>query len=86
MTSPRERELLSRIAAYKRWSKEPDRPAATAPARAAFLSGFEKQVDPDGTLAPEERARRAECARKAHFLKMALRSAQARARKDGGAA
>jgi hypothetical protein len=64
-----------------------DPAARTAPARAALLSSFERQVDPDGSLDPIERARRAEHARKAHLLRLALKSAQARrARTDKGAA
>jgi hypothetical protein len=56
----------------------------TAPARAAFLARFEAEVDPEGILPPEERARRAEFARKAYFAGMAFKSAKARSR--GGAA
>ncbi len=41
---------------------------------------FEKQVDPEGVLDPKERARRAEHARKAHSLGLALKSAQARSK------
>ena len=51
-----------------------------------FLDSFEKQVDPDGTLEPAERARRAESARKAHFARLALKSAQARRKKSRTAA
>lgn len=50
-------------------------------ARAGFMRRFELQVDPDGTLPPEERASRARYALKAHMANLALRSAQAR-RKD----
>jgi hypothetical protein len=45
-----------------------------------MLDKFERQVDPDGVLAPAERARRAEHARKAHFKRMALKSAHVRRR------
>jgi hypothetical protein len=81
-----ERSLRARIAASERWAATPqaERRAATAAARAAFADRFERQVDPDGVLAPEERARRAEHARRAHFARLALRSAQARrARRTG---
>lgn len=50
----------------------------TANARAAFLAGFEDEVDPEHKLPPPERARRAEAARRAHFHRLALKSAQAR--------
>jgi hypothetical protein len=50
----------------------------TEPARAAFMARFEDEVDPDRVLSPEERARRAEHARKAYFARLALASARAR--------
>jgi hypothetical protein len=75
-----ERQLSARIAAHERWARAPDRSAATAPARAALLAKFEQQVDPDGALSPDERAIRAEHARKAHFASLALRSARGRRR------
>ncbi|MHB9858585.1 hypothetical protein [Streptomyces sp. YIM S03343] len=76
-----QRRIRARIAADTLWSKTEDPSAHTAPARAAFLDRFERQVDPDGTLAPEERARRAEHARKAYFSRLALASSRARAAK-----
>jgi hypothetical protein len=51
---------------------------ATEAAREAFRSKFEHDVDPDGVLPVDERLRRAEMARKAHFTRLALRSAQVR--------
>lgn len=79
-----ERSLAGRLGAHIRWAAETDPAAATAPARAAFLDRFEREVDPDGTLAPDERTRRAAHARKAYFTRLAMRSAQARrARKPG---
>lgn len=68
-------------AANIRWAYEPDRKAATGPARQAFLARFEKLVDPDGRLSPEERAKRAASLRRAHMQELSLRSAKARRRK-----
>ena len=82
---PEHRSLRARLAAHEKWAQTPDASAATAPARAAFLDRFEREVDPEGALAPQERARRAEHARKAYFVRLALKSAQAR-RNGGGAA
>lgn len=76
--TPAQRSLRASIAANARLANE-DPVAMTAPARKAFLDRFEKQVDPDGVLDPAERARRAEHARKAHFKRLALASARARA-------
>jgi hypothetical protein len=50
----------------------------TAPARAAFNERWARQVDPDGVLDPQERERRAEHAKRAHFTRLALKSAKAR--------
>jgi hypothetical protein len=57
---------------------------STAAGTAAFLSRFDRQVDPDGTLAPEERARRAGYARKAYFSGLALRASLARSKPGAG--
>jgi hypothetical protein len=79
--TPAQRVLRARIAAHTRWANEPDRTAATAKARNAFRDRFEREVDPDGVLAPEERFRRAENARKAFYARLALASANARRKK-----
>lgn len=84
MPGARDRRLRAQIAANTRWAFEPDRTAATAPARRALDEKFLAQVDPDGLLDPAERALRAEAARRAHFLRMALKSAQVRRRRGGG--
>jgi hypothetical protein len=80
--SPTEAALRGKIGAYSLHSKHDPR-ETTAPARAMFLSRFERQVDPDGALSPEERTRRAGMARKAYFARLALKSAQSRRRRAG---
>jgi hypothetical protein len=75
--TPAERSLRARLAAYTRWAHE-DAVQGTAAARAGFASRFEREVDPNGTLAADERLRRAEAARKAYFTRLALLSARAR--------
>lgn len=80
-----ERRMRGQIAANTMWSEVQDRTAHTAPARRAFLDKFETQVDPEGVLTPQERAKRAESARKAHFQRLALASVKARrAKREGG--
>lgn len=69
------------MAAHLLHARVADPTAHTAPARTAFLSRFEREVDPDGKLDPEERARRAAHAKKAFFIKLALASSRARARR-----
>jgi|GraSoiStandDraft_2_1057267.scaffolds.fasta_scaffold75270_3 hypothetical protein len=44
--TPAQRSERARIAANARWTKEPDRLAATAPGRRAMHEAFERQVDP----------------------------------------
>lgn len=75
---PEERALIASLAAHERWARTSNRTAATEPARRAAGNRFEKQVDPDGSLDPITRAKLAENAKKAHFKRLALLSAQAR--------
>jgi hypothetical protein len=79
--TPSQRTLRARLAAHSSWANTSDRSARTAPARSASFKRFERQVDPDCTLDPDDRARRAEHAMRAHMIRAALRSAQARRRK-----
>ena len=77
---PKEMALRGRIGAYRLHATH-DSGKTTRHARAAFLARFEAEVDPDGTLNPRERQRRAVAARRAYFARLALRSAQARRRR-----
>ncbi|TMC49239.1 MAG: hypothetical protein E6J14_09240 [Chloroflexi bacterium] len=71
--------LAGRLGAYVTHSRHDVR-ELTRPAREAFASRFERQVDPEGLLSADERARRGEAARKAHFTRLALASVLARNR------
>lgn len=80
MLPPNERTLRARLAALTLHSQVDSR-EHTAPARAASpgsLTYWDLKVDPDSSLDPKERTRRAEAARRAHFTKLALASARAR--------
>lgn len=79
--TPAERSQRASIASHTSWSRTEDRTARTAGARRASDARFEKLVDPDGTLSPDERAKRAANARKAHYTRMAYLSARARKRR-----
>lgn len=74
---PAEMAMRGRIGAHVTHSRHDGR-ELTAPARQAFLSKFERDVDPEGMLSPEERRRRAEHAKKAHFARLARLSAESR--------
>lgn len=69
---PSERQLGARIAAHESWAHTPDRSARTAPARAALDARFLAEADGDPI--------RAGHLRKAHFARLALKSAQSRRR------
>jgi hypothetical protein len=75
---PAERSLAAALAAHSSWAVTADPVARTAPARAASAGRFEREVDPDGVLDPADRARRAAHARRAHYLRMQLRSVESR--------
>ena len=77
---PQEMARRGRIGAYRLHATHSPNETTKA-AREAFMARFEREVDPDGTLAPEERTRRAEAARKAYFAQLAHKSAKARRRR-----
>ena len=72
-----------RIGAYKMHSRN-DVKVVSAPGRKAAENKLDArlltEIDPDGTLPEAERARRLGYARKAHFSRLALKSAQTRRR------
>lgn len=73
------RRLASQVGAHESWARTPDRAARTAPARKAFEDRFAAQVReqfPD--IDDAEVATRAEHAKKAYYLRLALASAKAR--------
>ncbi len=70
--------LRGRIGAFVLHTRH-DARETTSAARVAFLRRFEDLVDPHQVLPKAERERRAGFARQAHFARMALASAKARA-------
>ncbi|MQA05859.1 MAG: hypothetical protein GEV07_25150 [Streptosporangiales bacterium] len=72
------KDVNRRIAAEISWSRTDDRSARTRPAREKFLQRFEREVDPNGTLPPDERRQRAEHAKRAYMLRLAKRAVAAR--------
>lgn len=67
-----QRRIRARIAAHAMHARHDSR-ITTAPARAAFLARFEREVDPEGILPPDERARRARHALSAYMARLALK-------------
>jgi hypothetical protein len=68
-----------RAAALRRWAFTDDPVEATAKLRAGFLARFEREVDPDNQLAPDEREKRARRLMRAHMIDLARRSRAKRA-------
>lgn len=77
---PREMARRGRIGAHTTLSRH-DPHALTERARATFKSSFEAQVDPEGALSADERARRAAHARLAHYARLSRLAALARSAK-----
>ena len=75
---PAERSAIARIAAHSLHAQHDSR-ELTEPARAGFQLRFEREVDPEGVLDPDERTRRARHAMRAYMLGLARKSAKARA-------
>jgi len=71
-TPATERRLRASIAAHESWANTTDRSARTAPARRGLEQKFLEQAGGDPV--------RAEHLRKAHFQRLALKSARARRR------
>ena len=90
MARPRghpDNSLISSRANDLRWAAEPDRTAATQPARDAMRDKFLREArEKFGDLPPDELAWRAERLRRAHYKALALKSAQVRRKKAGIAA
>lgn len=74
------RSLIGAIAAHERWARtnQQGRREGTQAARDALPAYFERLVDPEGKLTPEERAVQAANARRAHLLRMTKLSVEAR--------
>lgn len=70
ISTPEGRRLRAQIAANERWGQVEDRSAATAPGRAAFEQRWLDLADGDAV--------RAASLRRAHFLRMAAKSAATR--------
>ena len=77
MHSRRQQAAWGRIGGLTAWSRH-GAETMLGPARRGFIARFEHMVDPTGNLSPDERARRAQRALRAHMLQLAARSAEVR--------
>lgn len=79
-----DKALTARIAAQTSWGNTTDRAARTAPGRKAAWQRFEEQVRIEHPDLPDDQvAQLAEHRRRAHYLRMAARSAEVRAARKG---
>lgn len=79
MTESRiERFLHAQQASLTHWSQVEDRAAAMQPLRDGFRRKLEREIDPDGRLAPQELERRVDMAQKAHMARMTRLAVKAR--------
>lgn len=78
LLSPGQRTLRARAAAHALHAQGG---TSTKAGTAAFLERFEREVDPERVLTPEERARRAGHARKSYMAALALKASRARSPK-----
>ncbi len=82
--TPNQRSLNGRIAAHEKWAKTPDWVAATEPFRAGRDQKFRDEVAASiaaqgFVLSEDELERRAMHLRRAHMLRLSVKSAQVRA-------
>lgn len=75
--SPAERALHAQHASLTHWSRVDNRFAATQHLRDGYRRKLEREIDPNGELAPEELARRVEYARRAQLADMSRKAAKA---------
>lgn len=76
-----ERRVNASIASNARWSREPSRARATAPARAAGPGSIDywlTKVDPDQQMTHEDRVAAAENAKRAHYQRLAKQGRKAK--------
>jgi hypothetical protein len=64
------RSEAARIAAHTRWAHEADRSATARRGHDGLMARFEREVDPDGVLSPDERTKRVKNAQAAHMARM----------------
>ena len=77
MLSPTERRLRARAAAFALHAQGG---TTTTAAFAARMRKLETQVDPDGSLTPDERARRVRLALRSQMATLSLKASRARGR------
>ncbi|MEV2277774.1 hypothetical protein AB0I72_19520 [Nocardiopsis sp. NPDC049922] len=78
---PKRRKQIASMAANISWARTPVRSERIAPANRAREEGWEKKVDPEGVMRPDDRAKAAQNARHAHYQRISRLGVEARRRK-----
>jgi len=78
---PQRRRQIARLGAHVSWARTPIRAERMAPANEAREARWERLVDPDGAMSPEDRRKAAASARKAYYLELSRKGVEARRRK-----
>ena len=82
--TPAQRTTRARCAAYARAAKYG--PEVTRPAFEGRMARLAAQVDPDSTLSPEERGRRAYAALRSQMAALSLKASRARSKRKAAPA
>jgi len=80
-----DRRTAGRLGAHSTHARHDSRAITAAARRASYHDRFEKLVDPDLILEPAERAKRADHARRAWYLRLSERSREVRAARKAAA-
>lgn len=78
---PADRVIIARIGGLTASANCVDLSARAATGQRGLEDRFAREIDPDGTMAPAELARRVEVRRRAHMLTLARKSAETRRRR-----
>lgn len=74
--TPQQRSKLGGLAYHARHGSQ----GLALAGQKGLMARFEREVDPDGSLAPEERQRRALAARRAHFTRIGIKGGKVKRR------
>lgn len=84
--SAEQRRLRARLAGLSSWAHTPDRSARAQRAHDARRARIAKELDPDDTMAPDQRAAAVDARIKADMTRLAFKASKARrARRTSGA-
>lgn len=78
--TPAQRAMRMSAAAHQSWANTADRSARARRGYDGLVAKFEREIDPDGTLPPAERAKRVKSRLKRHYAEIQRKSSIARSK------